>query len=156
MPDRIKQFQRIISGNIEASEYRFVGKSGEVIWVRTNARPIIKDGHTVGVQGVLVDITDRKNAELDRIATEKMQVVLEMAGAAAHEFNQPLQVLAGHLELMCREMPSGHKCNERIEKISDQINRLKSITEKLNKVTRYKTKDYVAGKKIIDIEASSD
>ena len=60
---RITQFKKVLSGIIEPSEYRFIEKSGNVKWVRTSARPIIKNGQVVGVQGVLTDITDLKQAE---------------------------------------------------------------------------------------------
>ena len=103
-----------------------------------------------------IDITDRKQAEIDRIKTEKLQVVLEMAGAACHEFNQPLQVIVGNLELL-RET-GGEAQNgfgERLSRIEEQVARMRKITETLKKITRYKTKDYFLGKKIIDIDGSA-
>ena len=60
---RIEQFLKIMSGVNEASEYRFITKNGQVVWVRTAARPIIRNGRAVGVQGVLADITERKQVE---------------------------------------------------------------------------------------------
>ncbi len=75
---RIKQFEKVLSGDGEPSEYRFITKEGDVRWVRTNANPIIEEGKTVGIQGILTDITDLKKLEeeikhrenLERIITE--------------------------------------------------------------------------------------
>jgi len=104
-----------------------------------------------------LDITDRKQAEIDRLKTEKMQVVLEMAGAASHEFSQPLQVMLGYLDiLMQHEVKMDEKTLDRLTRILDQVNRMRGITEKLQKITTYKTKDYFPGKKIIDIDGSSE
>ncbi|MCD6152672.1 MAG: PAS domain S-box protein [Syntrophobacterales bacterium] len=63
IPDRMKAFQNAISGDNKATEYRMLTKSGEIRWIRTNARPIIENGRVVGIRGVLIDITDRKQAE---------------------------------------------------------------------------------------------
>ncbi len=57
---RMERFRNAYSGKNQATEYRLLKKNGEVAWVRTSARPIIEDGRTLGVQGVLTEITDRK------------------------------------------------------------------------------------------------
>ncbi len=57
-------FQKLYSGNTSGpNEYRVVTKSGDVRWMRTSSQPIIEGDKTVGVRGVLTDITDRKRAE---------------------------------------------------------------------------------------------
>ncbi len=60
---RMNQFLKIMSGANEATEYRFLTKDGRTVWVRTAARPVVKEGRVVGVQGVLTDISERKQAE---------------------------------------------------------------------------------------------
>lgn len=60
---RIGMFLKILAGEAQATEYRMITKAGEIRWVRTDARPIIRDGAVVGVQGALVDITDLKEIE---------------------------------------------------------------------------------------------
>ncbi len=60
---RFEQFRKILSGVDEPSEYRFLTREGQVVWIRTSARPILRRGKPVGVQGILFDITDRKEAE---------------------------------------------------------------------------------------------
>ncbi|NLJ56024.1 MAG: diguanylate cyclase [Firmicutes bacterium] len=60
---RMEQFLKVLSGVNEATEYRFITKRGQITWVRTAAKPIVSGGRTIGIQGVLMDITDRKQAE---------------------------------------------------------------------------------------------
>ncbi len=57
------QFERVLSGQLEPSEYRILNKSGEIGWVRSSSRPMIKNGKTIGLRGILTDITKRKKAE---------------------------------------------------------------------------------------------
>ncbi|MCF8026264.1 MAG: PAS domain S-box protein [Desulfobacteraceae bacterium] len=63
---RVKQFHKTLSGIKEPSEYRFLTKDNQVLWIRTTARPLYKEGQVAGVQGVLADITERKWAEAER------------------------------------------------------------------------------------------
>ena len=75
---RIEIFLKILSGEEQATEYRMITKTGEVKWARTNARPILRDGEVVGIQGALVDITDRKEVEEAlRLSEEKYRNVVQ-------------------------------------------------------------------------------
>ena len=60
---RIDVFLKILGGEEQVTEYRMITKAGEIKWARTNARPIIENGEVIGIQGALVDITDRKEIE---------------------------------------------------------------------------------------------
>jgi diguanylate cyclase (GGDEF)-like protein/PAS domain S-box-containing protein len=59
----IKNSQKMVHGAVEPSEGRIVTKSGETRWVRISSRPILDGDRVVGLRAVLVDITDRKQAE---------------------------------------------------------------------------------------------
>lgn len=63
LPALMASYQRTIAGHLEPSEYRVLAKSGNAIWVRTSSRPIVRDGEVAGLQAVLMDITDRREAE---------------------------------------------------------------------------------------------
>jgi phosphoserine phosphatase RsbU/P len=63
LPDVQNKFQKILLGRLEPSEYRILKKTGEIGWVRSSSRPIVRDGKTIGLRGILNDITKRKKAE---------------------------------------------------------------------------------------------
>ena len=54
---------------------------------------------------VLSDLTEKNRAARDRLQKEKLEGVLEIAGAVCHEFNQPMQVISGYCELLMKELP---------------------------------------------------
>lgn len=102
------------------------------------------------------DITDRKEAEAERLKREKLEGVLEMAGAACHELNQPMQSLIGYAELICMQLPPEDPLYEKTLKIQEQVERIGAMTAKLMSITRYETRSYTKGKKIIDIDKASE
>ncbi|MDX2452819.1 PAS domain-containing protein [Desulfosarcina sp.] len=121
-----------------------------------NLAPVVdSQGNLSGSVAVLSDLTDKNHAALNRMQKERLEGVLEIAGAVCHEFNQPLQTISGYTELMAMNL-DGHEAHAYIDKLTDQIERMRGITDKLQGVTRYETKDYAGNTKIIDINKASD
>lgn len=85
---------------------------------------------------------------------EKLQGVLEMAGAICHELNQPLMAISGYSELLLMDIPENKSQHTNLRKIKEQVDRLGEITRKLMKITKYKTKSYLNGS-IVDINEAS-
>ena len=108
-----------------------------------------------GSVAVLSDLTDKNRAAQDRIRKEKLEGVLETAGAVCHEFNQPLQTLSGYTEIMAMQL-AGREAYAFIEKLTTQIERMRSITEHLQGITRYETTAYAGNTKIIDLYKASE
>ena len=113
----------------------------------------------------IIDIRDKILAQKEHLEREKLQTVLEMAGAICHEFNQPLQVILGFCDLMksdILELTDAHKNGQRlterllesIDSIMKGINKMSSLTRNLSNITKYETKPYL-NSKIMDIKRSS-
>jgi len=85
---------------------------------------------------------------------EKLQGVLEMAGAVCHELNQPLMGASGHSELLLLNLSEDNPMYAKIKKVKEQIDIMGEITKKLMTITKYETKDYLEDK-IIDIYKAS-
>ncbi len=111
-------------------------------------------GELSGSVAVLSDLTEKNRAAQDRMQKEKLESVLETAGAVCHELNQPLQALSGYTELMAVKL-AGHEAESYIEKLLAQIERMRDITDNLQGITRYETTDYAGNTKIIDIHRAS-
>lgn len=101
------------------------------------------------------DISQRKAAEEEKVERERLQGVLEMAGAVCHEINQPLQAIMGYSELLLVASESEEAKEKNISSIKNQAYRLGTITRKLSNITRYRTVEYPGNTKIVDIWGAS-
>jgi PAS domain S-box-containing protein len=119
-------------------------------------RNVVRDGVLIGATVVVNDITEIKLLEKERYLRERLAGVIEMAGAAAHELNQPLAVISGHSQLLLRDAKNcDEKLCRRVRIIFDQIERLGELTKKFASIVTYKTKDFGNNIKIVDIEKAS-
>jgi PAS domain S-box-containing protein len=137
-------------GKVRNLEAGFRMKTGEIRTVLWSAE-VIDYGEERCLLAVTRDITHRKRMEKEQLHREKLQGVLEMAGATCHELNQPLQIIYCLLDRLIEENPE----NQTLKELEKQIFRMKTITDKVNRITSYETKDYVRGSKIIDIDKAS-
>ncbi len=123
--------------------------------------PVLKTALAVDVEGdrwlieCISDISELRRAELERLEKERLQALVETAGAVCHEMNQPLMAVSAYGELCLMDLEEGHPAFGKIQKIVDQAGRMARITRKLTTVTNYRTKDYLKGK-ILDINSSSE
>ena len=131
--------------------------SGEVIWLKDQA--VVKSRSQDNIYlsfGSLTVVTKEMRAEEERVMREKLQALLETAGAICHELNQPIQAVSGYSEILLMNLEDSDPSYEKIKKISKMTKKMGSITKKLMRTTRYETKEYLKGYKIVDIEKSSN
>jgi len=144
------------TGKAASMEHVHQDRGGRELTVEMYAFPLFgEDGQVELVVEVQHDIGDRKRAEEERILTEKLNAILEMAGAVCHELNQPLQVVSAYAERLQQAVSEDNPLYGKIVKIIDNVNRMADITRKLQNITTYETIDYVQGEKIIDIHKAS-
>ncbi|MCK5311874.1 MAG: PAS domain S-box protein [Desulfobacteraceae bacterium] len=138
-------------------EYNLMRKDGSLFPAHVViARADIKESSITTVV-IITDLSARRDIEDAKIQYEKLQGVLEMAGAVCHELNQPLQAILGYAELLVIDRDSDMKVDtERLHKIVHQITRIGKITKKLSSITKYKTVKYVGDVKIVDIWGSDE
>jgi len=100
----------------------------------------------------IADISLREEAQKEKMKLEKLQGVLEMAGAVCHEINQPLQSIIGYSTLY---QDNESVSSLELEKIKLQATRIGDITRRLSNITQYKTVNYPGNTRIVDIWGSS-
>ena len=103
---------------------------------------------------IFQDITEHKRADAAMRNSERLQGVLEMAGAVCHDLSQPVMALLGYSELIRKDVTEDSPVYEKALKLQEQTRRLKETTHRLMRITRYETRQYL-GSQIIDIEKSS-
>ena len=151
-------------GRGRLSDYRvdMLTNRGERIPVSLSASLVLDGRRPVGTVGIFTDVRDKlamearlTRAQRELQSHEKQAAIAELAGAAAHELNQPLTAVMGYAEYLKRTV-SGDVAQERaIDVILSETERMANIVRKVGRITRYETKPYVGGAKIVDIEASS-
>ena len=86
------------------------------------------------------------------VESEKMAVLAELAGATAHELNQPLTSVMGYAQLLKRRFEDQTNSNYRaVDTIFRQSQRMADIVRKIGRITRYETKEYIGDTRIIDL-----
>ena len=82
---------------------------------------------------------------------ERLKVLLQMAGATAHELNQPLTVLLVNIELLQTLRENPEKQRVYVKEIEAAGKKIAEIVKKVQDIRKYESKPYVAGGSIIDL-----
>jgi len=81
-------FMDVLHNKLRPTEYRIRSKSAEFRLVRTSSRPIYRNGRVTGLQGVLTDITDRKQANAEiKTLNERLSIATDSAGIGVWELD---------------------------------------------------------------------
>jgi signal transduction histidine kinase len=150
-------------GRLESYRTDLLGSHGQLVPVLISAALILEKGEPVGSVGVFTDLRDRlrmeaqlEEAQEELRAREKQALIAELAGAAAHELNQPLTSVLGYAELIRRRVTDNAPVQSAAGIILQEAERMADIVRKIGKITRYETKTYVGAAKILDLDRSSD
>jgi len=85
------------------------------------------------------------------IEDERLKVLLQMAGATAHELNQPLMVLLGHIQLLEMQKGNPDKLNNSLKKIEESGSRIANIVKKIQTIRHYEVKPYSDQTSIVEL-----
>lgn len=99
----------------------------------------------------------RENRELQAKLAEASQVnvMVSLAGAAAHEINQPLTVMAGITELLLMDTDPEDPSYQDLETLHRATQRLCNIVGKLGAIIDYRTKPCVGDVEVAELERSA-
>lgn len=95
------------------------------------AHPIIQDGNTVGCVVTFLDITDRKIAERELRQAQKMEVVGQLTGGVAHDFNNILQVITGFSHIARKSLDNDDPNAGHLDKVLQAAQRAADLTQQL-------------------------
>lgn len=83
---------------------------------------------------------------------ERLKVLLQMAGATAHELNQPLMVLLGNIQLLEMDQYNPEKISKYIKKIEVAGQRIADIVKKIQTIRHHEVKLYPGETSILKID----
>jgi PAS domain S-box-containing protein len=136
LPRQRERFKRVLSVPIGPDEYRLLSKSGEIRWVRTSSMPILEENQTIGLRGVLSDITESKRLELQLQQARKMESFGTLAGGIAHDFNNILGIIIGNTELAMDDLPKWNPAHLNLEEVLKASSRARDVVRQLLSFTR--------------------
>jgi GAF domain-containing protein len=91
-------------------------------------------------------------AQEELVGAKKREAMIETAGAAAHELNQPLTVIQGISALLEDHQIENKNLRRDLKAIAQAARRAAKIVKKMSEVTRYVTKPYPGGQRIVDLD----
>ncbi|MDI6809125.1 MAG: PAS domain S-box protein [Candidatus Eisenbacteria bacterium] len=128
---------------------RNVHKNGQTIWLATSGLPLLDDkGNLLGYRGADTDITERKRSEAEReklqaqlIQARKMELVGQLAGGVAHDFNNILTVILGNADNALARLTEQDPMHKRMREIKSAAERSANLTRQLLAFARKQTID---------------
>jgi PAS domain S-box-containing protein len=113
------------------AEYRVIRKDGRTIWVSDTAVVVPgSDSHPL-MEGIIVDITERKQFERQLQQATRMEAVGRLAGGIAHDFNNLLTIIKGYTELALNRVKGLPELKTEIERIEDAAERASGLVRQL-------------------------
>jgi len=104
-PDDLSLFDEFIqnlpkSGTVPLT-VRIVRRDQSTSWVEQNVVPVFDQaGKLISLEGIIRDVTARKNLEQSMSRMDRMNMIGEMAANVAHEIRNPLTTVRGYLQIM--------------------------------------------------------
>ena len=88
-------------------------------------------GEVLGCEGIIKDITQRRNMEQQLLQADKLASLGQLSAGVAHEINNPLGLILGYTQLMLREEPDSSQKHEDLKTIEKHTRNCKTIVEAL-------------------------
>ena len=107
-------------------------KDGVLLNFSIGIAPIeARDGEVVGVSKIGHDISRVRKLEAQLIEAQKMEVIGQLTGGVAHDFNNVLAVIMGYSELMLQDLAPDTRLSQCAEAIRDAALRGAGLTRQL-------------------------
>jgi len=135
------------SGRPFQAEFRIKRKDGREVWLNDTAIVVQGSNTHPVMEGIIVDITERKQLETQLQQSRKMEAVGRLAGGIAHDFNNLLTIITGYTELALSRPTVPPELRSDIERIENAAGRAAGLVRQLLAFSRRQ----VLQPKIIDV-----
>ncbi|HEX2730950.1 MAG TPA: ATP-binding protein [Polyangiaceae bacterium] len=134
-PDDQRRVSRLVrfalrDNPVQPADFRWLNDKGEVVYLVGQLR-VEGEGEQRCLYGSLLDISERRRIEEQMTQAQKLEAVGTLAGGVAHDFNNFLQVIGGHCDLLLGDKQLSQRSRMSIEEIGVAVSRCKDLTKKL-------------------------
>ena len=127
-------------GEKSYAEFECIGLKKGRRWMEIHAAPLREPGgETTSSLGILRDNTARRELEQQFIQAQKMELVGQMAGGVAHDFNNMLGIIMGYTEMMMDGLEPGSARHEQGQAVFQTAQRAATLTRQLLVFSRKQT-----------------
>jgi len=113
------------------------GKDGSLKCLEDHWIPIYEGGRLLSTDGVLRDITERKQMEEERIRTQRLRALTELAAGVSHNLNNMLVSVLGPAQLLKRKTDAPELLRE-ADNIIAGARRARDLVQRLNRAVQGK------------------
>ena len=131
------------------AEFRVKRKDGREVWLNDTAVVVHGSNAHPVMEGIIVDITERKQLETQLQQSRKMEAVGRLAGGIAHDFNNLLTIITGYTDLALSRPNVPLDLRSDIERIEHAAGRAATLVRQLLAFSRKQ----VLQPKILDLNA---
>jgi two-component system cell cycle sensor histidine kinase/response regulator CckA len=131
------------------AEFRVKRKDGREVWLNDTAVVVRGSNAHPVMEGIIVDITERKQLETQLQQSRKMEAVGRLAGGIAHDFNNLLTIITGYTDLALSRPAVPLDLRSDIERIENAAGRAAALVRQLLAFSRKQ----VLQPKILDLNA---
>jgi PAS domain S-box-containing protein len=119
-------------------EYPLMTASGQETWVFEQGIGVIEQGEVLALEGLIIDVSDRKRLENQRLDMErrllhaqKLESLGVLAGGIAHDFNNLLAAMLGNLELALVFVPEDAPWRKRLQQAEKAARQAAGLTRQM-------------------------
>jgi PAS domain S-box-containing protein len=117
-------------GRVEKEGWR-VRKDGTRFWANVIIDAIRDQDRLIGFAKITRDITEKRAAEARLRQAQKMEVVGQFTGGAAHDFSNLLMAVTGSLELLRKQLPDDRRVLGLLDNAMQASRRGISLTQRM-------------------------
>ncbi|MEJ2679051.1 MAG: PAS domain S-box protein [Gemmatimonadota bacterium] len=116
---------------VMTGEFRMMRRDGSERVLEVTARNLTQEPAVGGVVVHSRDVTENRRIEEQLRQAQRLEAVGQLAGGVAHDFNNVLTVLVGHVHLLLEEMAEDSPMREDLEEIRRGADRAAALTRQL-------------------------
>lgn len=132
LDNKTETFDAMMQSNrLETVEYEILTKNGQKRIISWRNNPILVEGVVSGSLSFGIDVTDHRSVEEQLVQSQKLELIGQLAGGVAHDFNNILQVILGYGCMLQNDSKLDDHQRQEVEQILSSAEKASHLTKGL-------------------------